>query len=126
MTNTTLGGKKIFAALFLALLFWGVCASATGEAPTQYYVNPLNLGGDGTDTLADFIILAIKALLSLVGIFALIFLVVGGIRYIIAAGDNAAMQAAKHTVTSALTGIALALLAYGLVDALEQILRIRS
>jgi hypothetical protein len=132
MKNKMLAGKRIFAAIFLPLMLWGICVHATGETTTTegatigYYVNPLNLGGEGTDTIADFIIIAVRVLLSLVGTFSLIFLILGGTRYVVAVGDNDAMQAAKATVTSALTGLILSLMAYGLVGALEEILKRQS
>jgi hypothetical protein len=126
MKTTIATRKDILVILTIGFCLWGTSADATAETAEEYYGNPLSLGGDGTDTLADFVIVAIKFLLSLVGIFALLFLIIGGIRYITAAGSEEAMQSAKHTVTSAITGLALSLLAYGIVLGFEQILQMQS
>lgn len=119
--------KAAGIAALLLFCFWGFSAgAATCDTAAGYFCNPLNLGGEGTDTIADFIVIAVKALLALVGTFALIFLIIGGTRYVLAVGDNDAMQAAKDTITSALAGLILALMAYGLVKALEEILKLQS
>lgn len=126
MRNELIIGKIVGIAALLLISLWGFSASAaTCDPSAGYFCNPLNLGGEGTDTIADFIIIAVKVLLSLVGTFALIFLILGGTRYVVAVGDNDAMQAAKATVTSALAGLVLSLMAYGLVEALEEILRLQ-
>ncbi len=54
-------------------------------------------------------------LIAIVGGLAIIFIVIGGIRYIIAAGDPKATDAAKHTITAALVGLIVALLAVAIV-----------
>lgn len=100
--------------------------AATCDPAAGYFCNPLNTGGEGTDTVADFIILAVQFLMGLVGIISLFFLVVGGIRYIVAAGNQESIAAAKHTVTSALIGLILAMIAFAIVTALEQILQVKS
>jgi hypothetical protein len=111
----------LFAGLFcvLCLPAW----AATCDPSAGYFCNPLNTGGDGADTFADFVILAIQALLSIVGAVSLAFLIVGGIRYITAAGSQESMASAKNTVTSALLGLVLCCVAYGIVLGLEEIMK---
>lgn len=118
--------RNIFVILFLAVFcaFATQAMAATCDPSAGYFCNPLNTGGEGTDTLADVIILAVKALLSVVGLISLLFLVIGGIKYIAAAGNEDSMTNAKNTVTSAVIGLALALMSYGIVKGLEAMLKV--
>jgi len=112
------------SALFLISAPYAI--AATCDPAAGYFCNPLNTGGEGTDTVADFIILAIQFLMGFVGIISLFFLVLGGIRYMVAAGNQDSIATAKRTVTSSLIGLILAFIAFSIVTALEQILRVRS
>lgn len=55
-------------------------------------------------------------LLYIVGIAAVIMLVVGGLRYVLSAGDTKNTQAAKDTILYAVVGIVVALLGYAIVN----------
>ena len=55
-------------------------------------------------------------LLYIVGIAAVIMLVVGGLRYVLSAGDTKNTQAAKDTILYAVIGIVVALLGYAIVN----------
>jgi hypothetical protein len=58
----------------------------------------------------------IQSLLLLgIGALALVMLTVGGIRYVLAQGDQEQLRHAKHTVRNALLGLAVALMAPVLV-----------
>lgn len=120
--------RNIFVILFLTVFFAFAMqvSAATCDPSAGYFCNPLNTGGEGTDTLADAIILAVQILLSIVGLISLLFLVVGGIKYTVAAGNEDSMTDAKNTVTSALIGLALALMSYGIVKGLEAMLKVES
>lgn len=128
MKNKINRERNIFAISFLGLCF--CCAAgvttAVCDPSAGYFCSPLDTGGAGTDSFADVLILVVQALISLIGIFALLFIVVGGIKYIVAAGNGDAMESAKHTITSALTGMALAAIAYSIVLALEAALKVKS
>lgn len=50
-----------------------------------------------------------------VGILAVIFLIIGGIRYAISGGDAKNIKEAKETILYAIIGLVLALLAFTLV-----------
>ena len=77
----------------------------------------------GVDTLADAIILVIQYLLSIVGILSLFFIVIGGIKYMLSAGNEEKMKSAKDTTYSAGLGLAIALMAYGILEVLNTILQ---
>ena len=52
----------------------------------------------------------------LIGAIAVLMIIVGGIRYTVAQGDNAAISAAKNTIMYAIVGIIVAFVAYGIVN----------
>ncbi len=62
-------------------------------------------------------------LLFLVGAVSVIMLIIGGIRYVISAGDQQAVTNAKNTILYAIVGIVVAFLAFAavrfVVDQLE-------
>lgn len=55
-------------------------------------------------------------LLFLVGAISVIMLIIGGIRYVVSGGDQAAVTAAKNTILYAIVGIIVAFLAYAAVS----------
>lgn len=61
-------------------------------------------------------------LAGLLAALATLFLTVGGIRYVIAAGNPRMMEAGKAAIHSALVGYALAALAPMLVDILRRVI----
>ncbi len=54
-------------------------------------------------------------LLFIIGAVAVIMLVIGGIRYTVSGGDQAAVTAAKNTILYAVVGIIVAILAYAII-----------
>jgi hypothetical protein len=55
-------------------------------------------------------------LLFLVGAISVIMLIIGGIRYVVSGGDQAAVTSAKNTILYAIVGIVVAFLAYAAVS----------
>jgi hypothetical protein len=55
-------------------------------------------------------------LLFLVGAISVIMLIIGGIRYVVSGGDQAAVTSAKNTILYAIVGIVVAFLAYAAVQ----------
>lgn len=72
--------------------------------------NPTNIQGIGN--LFD---LVFRFLIGIVGGLAIIFLIIGGIRYILARGDEKAAKGAKDQITAAIIGLVIALLAVAIV-----------
>ena len=62
--------------------------------------------------LSVYLIGIYNFLLSIVGIVAVMMLIVGGMRYITAAGNSAAIADAKDIITNAIVGLLLALLTW--------------
>ena len=57
----------------------------------------------------------IKILLSFVGLLSVIFIIVGGIFYIISTGDPGRIQRAKSIVQNSIIGLIIALVSYAAV-----------
>lgn len=78
------------------------CAQGTGQAD--------NLFGNG-----GIFQKVTNILLFLVGAISVIMLIIGGIRYVVSGGDQAAVTSAKNTILYAIVGIVVAFLAYAAV-----------
>ena len=78
------------------------CAQPTGAAQ--------NLFGDGSifNTVTNI-------LLFLIGAISVVMLIIGGIRYVVSAGDQGAVTSAKNTILYAIIGIVVAFLAFAAV-----------
>ncbi len=70
-----------------------------------------NLFGDGGifETVTNI-------LLFLIGAISVIMLIIGGIRYVVSGGDQAAVTSAKNTILYAIVGIVVAFLAFAAVS----------
>lgn len=74
------------------------------------------------ETLADIgsinvlIANAIAIATFFAGLVSVIFTIVGGVRYITSAGQPEAIKSAKNTITYALVGLVVAIMAYGIVS----------
>lgn len=58
----------------------------------------------------------VNILLTVVGIASVIMLVIGGLRYIVSGGDQAAITAAKNTIIYAVIGIIIAVFSYAIAS----------
>lgn len=90
------------AASYLALA--QIAFAATIDSP----VNVTDIGGIFNNLFLFFI--------ALVGGLAVVFIVIGGIRYIMAGGDPKATDSARDQITAALIGLVVALLAVVIVN----------
>ena len=63
----------------------------------------------------DIIMRVIEILLSIAGLLAVIFLIVGGFRYITAGGNEESAESGKKTIINAIIGIVVILLAFVIV-----------
>ena len=79
------------------------CAAPTGSS------NNLFADGGIFETVAN-------VLIFLVGAIAVIYLIVGGLRYVTSSGDPKAVGAAKDTILYAIVGIVVAVISYALVS----------
>lgn len=57
-----------------------------------------------------------SVLIFLVGAVAVIFLIIGGLRYVVSNGNEKNVEAAKNTILYAIIGIVVAVVSYALVN----------
>ena len=120
MTNKKLFSKNLILLLFFAFLFLeaGTVCAQCGPA-LGIPCNPL----DGTvSSIPDAIIVVIKYLLSIIGIITLIFIVISGIKYVTSAGNEEKIKSAKDALYSSCLGLALALMAFVILEVIVGIL----
>jgi hypothetical protein len=92
---------------------YDVSADAKGEILKGY--NEVG-GATETRTLQGSIKTFVNVLLYIIGVLSVIMIVVGGIRYTTSAGDSTKVTAAKNTIMYAVVGLAIAILAYAIVN----------
>lgn len=74
------------------------------------------------NSFGELIKRVISILLLFAGAIAVVFLLVGGYQYIASRGNEEAMEAAKKTVTSAVIGIIIIVLAFAIVSIVNTLL----
>ena len=87
-------------------------------AGAQVYTPLVHIPGlppTGAVDLSMYLVGLYDFLLSIVGIAAVMMLIIGGMRYITAAGNQAAVSDAKDIITNALAGLLLAILSWVIV-----------
>lgn len=112
--------QEIFAlSLLLVFMFQAELANAAATCGPALgiYCNTTT-----TPSLRDAIIVVIKYLFSLIGIVCLIFMVIAGMKYVTSAGNEQRATSAKEAFTSSVMGLAIALLAYAILDIINTIL----
>lgn len=110
--------KKLIAttATFATGLYWALpvfAANITGD---------VNLcAGDKASilcnlTLGKVVSAGVQAILVIALVLAFIFLVIGGIKWILSGGDKGGTEAAKGTITAALIGLIIVFLAWAFLN----------
>lgn len=97
----------------VALQTQPVAAAPVSEV--QDGVDAIGGGGD-QPSLTAFIQTIINVLLFVIGAVAVIMIIIGGIRYVVSNGDQAAVTGAKNTILYSVVGLVVALLAYAIVN----------
>ena len=81
----------------------------------------LNIPGAGNTGLpedaniTEFILRIINILLGVVGLIAVLFLIIGGFRYITAGGNEETAESGKKTIINAIIGIIIVILSFVIV-----------
>jgi predicted small integral membrane protein len=101
--------KKIIS---LVALFPYSALAFTGEATTAPSASGINSVSD----FYDVIQIAARWLVVFGIIIGAVFIIIGGIQYMTAGGDEAGTSAAKAKIIGGLIGIALVLLAFAVVN----------
>ncbi len=103
-----------YTALAAASLLMPVVALAAANPDSFATVSPFS--GTSSGTIIDAVRNIVNALLGLAAIVAVIFVIIGGVRYITAQGDEDAVAAAKNTVIYALIGVVVIALSAVIVN----------
>jgi len=91
---------------------------STSTNPIQDGANCGQANGTATNLFAQGGIfqIASNTLIFLVGAVAVIFLIIGGLRYVISNGDSKNVESAKNTILYAIIGIVVAIISFALVN----------
>ena len=121
--------KSLQALLIVPVLALGVSVVAPAlhslDAQAEQFDQGITEGAQsaqGTDQKSDLfgesgIFKTItNVLLYIIGAISVIMLIIGGIRYVVSAGDSSAVTGAKNTILYAVVGIIVALLAFAVVN----------
>lgn len=91
-------------------------ANPPGTTSTQLATN---LGGN---TLGGIIIRVIEIALAIAGLIAILFVIIGGFRYVTAAGNEEAAESAKKTILNAIIGVVVIILSYVILRVIQNVL----
>ena len=105
---------QIFAVNAFSIYAQATCGPAIGI--------PCNPVGGKISNLTDAVVVVTLYLLSIIGLIALLFIVFAGIKYMTSVGDEEKMKSAKSAFHSAVFGLIVALMAYGILSVINYIL----
>jgi hypothetical protein len=91
----------------------GVVTPGTGPVPVPWVIGFFGPAGSLTATM--LIIYIINILLAVVGLVAVLYVIIGGFRYVTAHGNEEQAEAAKLTITHAIIGIVIVILSFVIV-----------
>lgn len=81
-----------------------------------------NTGLPGDTSITAFIIRIINIALAIAGLVAVLFLIIGGFRYITAGGNEEAGESARKIITNAVIGIVVIILSFVIVRVISNAL----
>lgn len=91
-------------------LAYPAAAIAAQLVPTELSGNP---------DIISIIQAIIKFILLVAFVLAFVMLLIGGIRWIVAGGDEKAVSGARNTITAALIGLVIVLVSFALIKLVE-------
>jgi uncharacterized protein YacL len=104
----------VISLIFSAVFFSSATPAHAGTlCPGGQYANLCNLKLEQGSTIVGTII---TVLIILAMILSIIFLIWGGIRWIMSGGDTAKVQSARSTIIAAIIGLVIALLSFAIVS----------
>lgn len=100
----------VVIASLLALMVVPLMASAQWQEPEAG-----DSGLPEDSNVNELLIRIINVLLAVAGLVAVVFLIIGGFRYITAGGNEEAAEAGKKTIVNAIIGIVVIILSFVIV-----------
>lgn len=91
--------------------------TSTSSSDGVKFINPLT-----ATTVEELVTNVLSAVQKIVGVLALVMLVIGALMYILSAGEEAAVERGKKTITMAIIGLAIAIAAPSILLELSTIL----
>lgn len=88
----------------------GACTGTTGAGSSAI------CGAAQQDEAENIIKNILNAMLLVLGMIAVVMIVIGGIRYVVSAGDQTQVQAAKNTILYSVVGLIIAILSFAIVN----------
>ena len=98
--------KLILASAIFVSLFFSLAAAPSALGAT--FANPL---GPNMDNLKAVLTSLLNHLAGVIVLISIIFIVIGGLMYMMSSGDEKMITRAKNTITGATVGLAIALAA---------------
>jgi len=108
--------KKIISPLILPAVYLAIPAIVLAQGNTK--IVPENTIGKVTDIVA-IIRAIIQFILIIAFVAAFIMLLIGGIRWITAGGDEKGVASARNMITAALIGLVIVLISYAIIRLVE-------
>jgi len=115
-----------FFSLALTAAISTSAASAQSRPGVGRFFLPSVYSANGPDTLEDVISLIIHIAFLAAGLVAVIYLIVGGFRYITASGNPEAVETAKTTIFNSIIGLIVILIAFLIVSYILRALNVSS
>jgi hypothetical protein len=112
--------KQISVAATLVALAVPLLVSAQILPPA-----PPGLAGGfsgGSNTISGVVTRIVEIALALAGLIAILFLIIGGFRYVTAGGNEETAESAKKTILNAIIGIIVIILSYVILRVIENAL----
>ncbi len=112
-----------FSGVYLAL-----AEQTRGGIDSGFFRNIGNLFGASagspaaSQNLGEVITAIVQILLIVAASIAVIFLIIGGYRYVVAHGNEEATEAAKKTITSAIWGLVIIVMAFAIISIIANVL----
>ncbi len=113
--------SKTQIIFFVFLLLFSSSLSNAKAVQCGPYLGIFCPGTDKTEPVG-IILIVIQYLFSVIALFSLLFMIIGGIKYITSAGSEEKIISAKNSLTSAAYGLIIAVMAYAILSIINTIL----
>lgn len=122
LTSLKLKTSNLLTIFALVVAFAGVAAPV--HAAVNVIKNPSGdqadaakvVNNDGNKTFQQTMKQVISTLFVVLGMIAVIMIIIGGIRYATANGDQGAITSAKNTILYSVVGLVVAIMAFAIVN----------
>lgn len=111
--------KAKMATAAITVQIASLATSAAALAAEKESITPPELQTVAQNDIVDIVRAIIQFILVVAFVLAFIMLLIGGIRWITAGGDEKAVGSARNMITAALIGLVIVLVAFALIKLVE-------